>query len=344
MEENKELKLAKQNKNLITKKHLSGLFFQKKNFRFDYTVIKIISSIILAILYSIIKIYRMKKPRICLCTVGKKENLYVKEFVNYYKQLGYSHIYIYDNNDIDGEKFEDVLQEELQSNFVSIINFRGKIGKQCLVYEDCYEKNNKNYEWLSFFDFDEFLDIKPYANTIQEFLSNKRYKKCITIKINFLFYSDNELLYYDNRTLQERFTTALPKHGNNYFIKTTVRGGLYPNYWSVTCGIHSSAYKCYSCNANGEKVDYKTGGILPKFKYARLKHYYTKSTEEYANKCKRGSASGAVKWNEKRKKFKYNLYFVYNKRTKEKEELLRKVLNMTNSTNETNMTMTNKTL
>ena len=52
MEANKELKLAKQNKNLITKKHLSGLFFQKKNFRFDYTVIKIISSIILAILYS----------------------------------------------------------------------------------------------------------------------------------------------------------------------------------------------------------------------------------------------------------------------------------------------------
>ena len=88
----------------------------------------------------------MKKPRICLCTVGKKENLYVKEFVNYYKQLGYSHIYIYDNNDVDGEKFEDVLQDEINSNFVTIINYRGIVGKMCRAYEDCYEKNNKNYD------------------------------------------------------------------------------------------------------------------------------------------------------------------------------------------------------
>ena len=70
-------------------------------------------------------------------------------------------------------------------------------------------------------------------------------------------------------------------------------------------------------------------GYWPKFKYARLRHYYTKSTEEYANKCKRGSASNVVKWIEGRKRFKYGLYFIYNKKTKEKEDLLRKVLNMT---------------
>ena len=160
-------------------------------------------------------------------------------------------------------------------------------------------------------------------------MSNKRYENCTTIKTNFLFYSDNELLYYDNRSLQERFTTPLKKHSNNYFVKTTVRGGLIPNYWSVRCMIHTSAFKCYSCNANGKKVSYKTMGFWPKFKYARLRHYYTKSTEEYANKCKRGSASNRVTWNNRRKKFKYNLYFVYNKRTKKKEKLLRKVLNMT---------------
>jgi len=329
MDNNKEIKLRKQNEKFIIKKPLSKLFFRKKIFRFDYFIIKIISNIILALLYIIIANYIKKIPRICLCAVGKKENLYAKEYVNYYKQLGYSHIYIYDNNDIDDEKFEDVLKEEINSNFVSIINYRGKIGKQCRIYEDCYEKNNKNYDWLSFFDFDEFLDIKPYAKTIQEFLTNKRYEKCITIKINFLFYSDNELLYYDNRTLQKRFTTPLTGHKNNYVIKTTVRGGLYPNYWSVRCGIHTSSFKCYSCNSDGKEVDYKAGVVWSTFKYARLKHYYSKSTEEYANKCKRGSASEAVRWDEGRKKYKFNQYFLYNNRTKEKEELLKKVLNMT---------------
>ena len=69
--------------------------------------------------------------------------------------------------------------------------------------------------------------------------------------------------------------------------------------------------------------------FYPTLKYARLKHYYTKSTEEYANKCKRGSAANVVKWDEKRKKFKYDLYYYYNKKTKEKEILLKKILNMT---------------
>ena len=78
-----------------------------------------------------------------------------------------------------------------------------------------------------------------------------------------------------------------------------------------------------------KKVDYKAMLFYPTLKYARLKHYYTKSTEEYANKSKRGSAANVVKWDEKRKKYKYNLYFLYNKKTKEKEILLKKILNMT---------------
>ena len=168
-------------------------------------------------------------------------------------------------------------------------------------------KNNKNYDWLSYFDFDEFLDVSPYANNIQEFLSNKRYENCTTLKINFLFYSDNELLYYDNRTLKERFTTALPGHSSNSVIKSIVRGGLHPNYWSLQFNAHTSLFKCNS----------------------RLNHYYTKSTEEYANKAKRGEVFGLAKWDEKRKKFKYDLYYYYNKKTKEKDELLRKVLDIT---------------
>ena len=330
METNKLIKHAKQSEKFVLKKSSSKFSSFEINFEFDYIfIIKAISNIILLFLYIVITKYTKKNPRICLCTVGKRENLYAKEFVDHYKQLGYSHIYIYDNNDVDGEKFEDVLQDEIKSNFVSIINFRGIIGKQCRIYRDCYAKNNKNYEWLSFFDFDEFLDIKPKANTIKEFLTNKRYEKCTIIKINFLFYSDNELLYYDNRTVQERFTKPLRRQGSNGFVKTTVRGGLTPNYWSVKCGIHSSSFKCYACNSAGKKVSYKAQAIWPSFKYARLKHYYTKSTEEYANKCSRGSASSKVRWTKRRKKFKYRLYFTYNKKTEEKKQLLKKVLNMT---------------
>ena len=73
--------------------------------------------------------------------ICKLENLYIKEYIDYYKKLGYNHIYLYDNNDIDGERFEDVIQKEIDEGFISIINYRGDIEKpQYRAYIDCYEK------------------------------------------------------------------------------------------------------------------------------------------------------------------------------------------------------------
>ena len=41
------------------------------------------------------------KSKVGLCVIGKKENKYAKEYVDYYKSIGFSHIFIYDNNDKD---------------------------------------------------------------------------------------------------------------------------------------------------------------------------------------------------------------------------------------------------
>ena len=175
-------------------------------------------------------------------------------------------------------------------------------GPQKIAFVDCYRQNNKTYDWLSFFDSDEFLEIKPPAKTIQDLLSNERYNNCVTVKINFLFYSDNELLYYDPRPLKERFTTPLYKHPNNAVIKTIVRGGLPVNYWEVGFTPHTSHMNVTSCNCRGERLK-PEGWYTPfKFKYAALRHYYTKSTEEYLNKCTRGEAPFSTVWDESRKK------------------------------------------
>ena len=69
-----------------------------------------------------------------MCVIAKNENLYAKEYVNHYKKLGYDHIYIYDNNQLNGEKFEDVIQDEIDSGFVTIINIRGMSKGQCYAY------------------------------------------------------------------------------------------------------------------------------------------------------------------------------------------------------------------
>ena len=106
----------------------------------------------LNLLFFLNKGYFLENDSICLCVIGKKENLYAKEYINHYKNLGYDHIFIYDNNEINDEKFSDILQRELKNGFVSIINFIGYKAKssstQVEAYFDCYKRNNRNYNWL----------------------------------------------------------------------------------------------------------------------------------------------------------------------------------------------------
>ena len=270
--------------------------------------------------------------KVGLCVIGKKENLYAKEYVNYYKNLGYNHIFIYDNNDVNDEKFEDVLSKEISENFVTIINYRGYRGKldrpQFDSYQDCYSKHSGEYDWLSFYDFDEFLFLKEHKN-IQEFLSQEKFAQCINIKINWMTYSDNDLIYYEDKPVQERFTTPLPNDHSNQHIKSTVRGHLKKNYWSRMNNPHSSNNNYVSCIPNGEKTDSKSPfHNPPNHEGAYLKHYGTKSLEEFILKIKRGKPDQKVIFDEKMWRHSLDLFFATNKKTQEKIEYIKKELNI----------------
>jgi hypothetical protein len=66
-------------------------------------------------------------------------------------------IFIYDNNDLNGENLEDILSKYIKYNFVEIINYRGKYKPQKQAYNNCYINNNKDYNWMAFYDADEYL-------------------------------------------------------------------------------------------------------------------------------------------------------------------------------------------
>ena len=270
--------------------------------------------------------------KVCLCVIGKKENLYAKEFVNYYKLLGYNHIFIYDNNNKEDERFEEVLNEEISKNFVTIIDYRGYRGKknkpQFEAYYDCYNKNSKDYDWLSFYDFDEFLYLKNNKN-IQELLDDPKFSQCINIKINWLLYADNDLIYYENKPVQERFITPLPKDSANKHIKSTIRGHLKENYWKNMRNPHSSYNNLISCDPTGQIIDSKSPFNTPaNYEVAYIKHYVTKTIEEFIEKAKRGRADLLVKIDNNYWKEKFKYFFEINKKTKEKLDFIKKTLNI----------------
>ena len=229
--------------------------------------------------------------KVGLCVIGKNENLYIQEFINYYRKLGYNHIFLYDNNDINGQGFDNIIKNEI--NFVSIINYRGFRGKeenpQLDAYRDCYEKNNKYYNWLSFFDIDEFIEFNSKNTKIQNFLSNIKFKNCKVIKINWLIYNDIHSLYYKNISLQERIKTPIFNININRHIKSIVRGNLSNNYWLKAQNPHTSLNNYTTCSSSGKIINSSSPFNVPvELEYAYLKHYQMKSFEEYCLKLKRG--------------------------------------------------------
>ena len=54
-------------------------------------------------------------------------------------------IFIYDNNEKNGERFEDIINDYINIGFVEIINYRGLLSAQNKAYKNFYENNYKKY-------------------------------------------------------------------------------------------------------------------------------------------------------------------------------------------------------
>ena len=80
-------------------------------------------------------------------------------------------------------------------------------------FTHCYNKHKDEYDWILMIDIDEYLIIRN--NTLRGYLNDKIFDKCDTIKIHWLMARDNDLLYYENKSLFERFFNV---NGYLFFI------------------------------------------------------------------------------------------------------------------------------
>ena len=218
--------------------------------------------------------------------------MYAREFVEYYKNKGIKKIFIYDNNEKNDEKFDIVLKDYIKSGFVKIIDIRGIVAPQIQAIEDCRRKNFRKFNWLLFYDMDEFIYLRNFSN-VNDYLSQKIFEKCQRIQLNWFFHTDNNLLYYDNRTLEERFPQKDKrwkgiKLGGTEGIKSILKGNI-----NIKINdIHILNSKLISCDGFGKIKDIQ--GIITNESdhyYYYIDHYYSKSTEEFVNKLMRGSVT-----------------------------------------------------
>lgn len=221
-----------------------------------------------------------KDIKVCMCTVGKQENKYIREFVHYYEKYGIDKIFLYDNNDENGENFEEVIKDYIDKGFVQINNWRGVKQPGIRTLRDCYLKNNQTYDWIIFYDIDEYIHLTNISN-IKEFLTDKKFIQCNKIYLNWVMHTDNNLLKYENQSLHKRF----PEFSHKFIDrgKTILRGRI--KNISIR-EVHLLDHKIPSCNGKGKIIKSKKDYL--DFSNYYIDHFYFKSLEEFIQKIKKG--------------------------------------------------------
>ena len=266
-----------------------------------------------------------KKKYLAICMLVKFDQIYLREFIEHYKKQEVDKIFIYDNND-KNISIKGLVNDYIHSDFVNVIKYPGKY-VQYKIYKEYYETYAKSFVWNFFIDIDEFLVFSNRNMTLKKFLKKEKFNKCDHIRIGRVNFLDSEQIYYDNRTLFERFNETEIKT-NNFGVglsKYLVR----PHLKNVFIDVHSVKY------GNITTCDYK-GEILPidnynndAVKYERdaviINHYHFRSTEEFIWRLERGATVESFDTQNDKNKIKYiKYYFIYNKITKEKVNLFKK--------------------
>lgn len=259
---------------------------------------------------------------VAVCCIGKLENHYIREFVEHYKSIGVDKIFLYDNNDVDGERFEDVIGDYINEGFVKLIDYRGRVSTksynlQSHTYKDFYRTYGNDYDWIFIIDCDEYLNIDY---NVKDLLSDKKYDNFEGIRFQWKNMTDNNLICVkdNNYNLKNRFPDGIM----NKMGKSVIRGGL-----DIKDNeFHGHAFEHHKyCDVLGNPLQLKplsvvSDSIIKTDIYFR--HYNTKTIQEFIDiKMKRLYPDRPDEIG--KTQIKLDFFFHINKKTKEKLDYIK---------------------
>lgn len=210
----------------------------------------------------------------CLIAVARNEERFIDEWINYHLNLGFNHIYICDNNDIDNPLV-------INNPNVTIYDYRGISFKdnghglwnsiQITIYNETLSKVDTMYDYCGICDIDEFFDFKGL--TLNEFIQKHIIDLGYTCaEIPWLIYTDNGLIKTMNIPTQEMYTEVCDRFP---FIWCENEGSWGKPIFKLNKGI-----KYYIHWPVPESMtEFKSNHITHDIAY--VKHYRTRCIEDY---------------------------------------------------------------
>ena len=218
-----------------------------------------------------------------IVVIVKNEALYILEWIEYHRILGFSKFYIYDNDSTDN--IEEIFSPYIEGGIVIFQKIHGA-GKQLFVYDDAVQKAKYKVRWLAIIDADEFiqnLTDKPLLSILEQ-------HRQVAQLFGWMIFGSNGKKERRSGLVIERFT----KHATDDFIADykmilnprKVLKFINPHYAQMFGLVRDEKGKIihsYPYHTVSQAIP------APK-KLVRINHYYSKSLEEFNKKSKRGFA------------------------------------------------------
>lgn len=220
--------------------------------------------------------FTVTKDTAVICAIVKEEQLYIEEWIEYHICLGFSHIYIYDNDDAIPMRY-------LATKYplrVTVLSCPGQC-QQMNAYYDFLHRYRTKHHWVAYIDVDEFIVLKKHT-TIVELLKNYCHQGALAL--NWVLFGSNYQEHYYSQPVLQRFIRR--QIGVNEHIKWIVRTDdieymVSPHHGQLRYGF------AVDCQGNHVMGPYNKQGSDD---IACIHHYFTKSKEEFMKKCARGRA------------------------------------------------------
>lgn len=215
--------------------------------------------------------------KVALVCIAKMEDLYINEWLLYNKKLGFDDIIIYEND----------WTCNLEYDFIKKIQYNG-IAKQISAYNHFITNYKNQYDWVAFFDVDEFLVLKKHQN-IKDFILE--FNNPFGIGINWVFFGANGKINRGEHqnSLIKQFT--LRQKDVDRHIKTMLN--LQSD--SIMLNPHYSNVNIINMNKNyfsGPHNENCTDDI------AQINHYHHKTFDDWKDRCIRNQADTGIPKNE----------------------------------------------
>ncbi|UNC13136.1 glycosyltransferase [Acidiphilium multivorum] len=218
--------------------------------------------------------------------IAKNEANNIAEWIAFQISIGFDSVIIYDNCSSDNTV--SIIEKFSKNYDVKIINWPENDNKyQINAYNDGLQRFGSNFEWIAFFDVDEFLVINRPLD-LKSLLRIYADGSAAAIGIPWAIFGSSGHISQPYGLIIDNFIQRSNENfGPNRHVKSIVK----PVFTKCCHQPHTFEVNGDYIGLNGKKLELDNDSLLkniPDYSFGKLNHYFTKSKIQWMQKLKRG--------------------------------------------------------